>query len=426
MIKQWFQLVPLFITGFFISRIFARAGLAELFVEKLLTRVGKRFPTLLFAILASATLLSLFIPNVLTVLALLPVVEKLREKLSKHSEEYSYLLTPLVLSLIYGANIGGMGSLVGSPANALMLGALSLFNVPGRENIDFVSWLLWGFPLVLIFLVIAWALLVLFLVPRRFFKFELELEQVNLKPLEGEEADPREQENFRKLQRTGSSLTVYTLLFWVALSLASSLFPSLLFMWNGFSLLFGIGFTLFIFMLPVTEEKGIKRPLLYLRDCYTGLPLRGIALAGIAVLVSGLLIWTNIPESLASLVKTYAPTDVSPFWFYLSLTLITIFATELISNTAASVALLPIAYYLSLKLGWHPLPAMMGVALASTCAFMSPLATPATAFAFGGVRGISLKKMFFLGFFVNLIGGVWLAWFLTTIIPWLYGLPLRT
>jgi len=407
--KAW-QLVPLFGTGFLVSRMVARTGLAEEILQWFIRKSNGQFHLLLLALLMATVALSLFIPNMLTVLALLPLVSKLAEHLEGLGEEASGLVTPLMLALVYGANIGGMGSLVGSPANALMLVYLELFNVPGREQINFLSWLVWGLPLVVVFGLMAWGMLVLFLVPSGMRRFHMTL-TLRVSPANVGHS------------KTAARLWLGTAGFWLALSFATALWPSQKALWDGLAVLFGVGFVGAVFGVPIAEAKGDRRPLLRLADCYTGLPWRGLFLAAAAVAFSGGLMLLGVPKMLAQSMQGFLPSGLSPLWLYFSFVIVTIFATELVSNTAASVAFFPIVHQLAVQFGWHPLPAIMGVALASTCAFMSPLATPATGLAFGGVKGVSLLRMLGLGFLINLLGGAWLAALLTYVLPWYYGLP---
>ena len=411
--KLW-QWIPLFTTGFLISRIFARTGLAERLLNYLLKRSGGRFPLLLLAIVGAATFLSFFIPNMLTVLTLLAVIEKLRNKLEEISiKGANRLITPLGLALIYGANIGGMGSMVGSPANALMLFWLSYLKVPGREHIDFLSWLMWGVPLAVIFALLAWGLLVLFLVPRHLYHLRISLDEPQITKMQNH-------------SKWGGRIAFLSAFFWINISLLLSLFPKWLLFWNALAVSFGVLFVLYVFFWKLGEGKEKKRPLLKWEDCYQGLPWRGVFIALSAGLLGTLFIWMKIPQWLAMHLQDILPEQMPIFIFYLIFSIITIFATELISNTAVSVALFPIAFELANKLHYHPLPVMMLVALASTCAFMSPLATPATGLAFGGMKGLSLKRMLSLGIIVNLIGGLWITWFLTNILPRFYHISLLT
>jgi sodium-dependent dicarboxylate transporter 2/3/5 len=95
----------------------------------------------------------MFFPNVIVMLSLIPIVKFILERIDDE-EVRKKISTPLALALIYGANIGGMASLIGSPLNLVYVSYLEICRVPGREHITFFSWLLFGVPatLVLIFI----------------------------------------------------------------------------------------------------------------------------------------------------------------------------------------------------------------------------------------------------------------------------------
>ena len=50
---------------------------------------------------------------------------------------------------MYGANIGGMGSITATPANGILITFIGLNNVGGADNLSFATWLFWGIPLVI-------------------------------------------------------------------------------------------------------------------------------------------------------------------------------------------------------------------------------------------------------------------------------------
>lgn len=407
--QRLWQLIPLFTTGFLVSRMVARTRLADRLVGFFLSFARGRVSRLLLGVMVSAALLSLFIPNMLTVLVLLPAMERLREQNGLPGSGMEKLMTPLALALIYGANIGGMGSLVGSPANALMLGALELYRVPAREAVEFISWLIWGIPLVMAMLLAAWGVLVAVFVRGGRGTARLNLKFTGPGPMLPHE-------------RFAMRLGIWTALFWLFLSALTVLLPGVRFLWDGLAAVFGVLFLYLAFARPSPSKDGRTGPLLSIRDTFRGLPLRGLAFAALAVGVSALLVALGLDSWMAGRVSHLVPSQPSPFLLYLAFVLLTIFATEVLTNTAAAVALFPLASSVSTGLGLHPLPAMMGVALASTCAFMSPLATPVNGLAFGGVRGVSLRKMLAAGFAVNLIGGLLLALFLTFVISLFYGI----
>ena len=103
-------------------------------------------------------------PNIITILTLLPVLKVLKEELQPVLKEQTS--TVLAMAAIWGANIGGMGSMVGSPANVLLIGFLEIYQIAGREQINFLNWFAWGVPLATLFLVFAWGILRIFMIPK--------------------------------------------------------------------------------------------------------------------------------------------------------------------------------------------------------------------------------------------------------------------
>ena len=132
--------------------------------------VGKRqlaLSKILFYLVAIAAFLSFFIPNAITVLTLLPLLELLRRSYEKSNGPSKTVATMLALATIYGANIGGMGSVTATPANGILITYAVLNDVPGIQYVSFASWLVWGIPLVIISVCIAWLILSMVLHPRR-------------------------------------------------------------------------------------------------------------------------------------------------------------------------------------------------------------------------------------------------------------------
>ncbi|MBW2734446.1 MAG: anion permease, partial [Deltaproteobacteria bacterium] len=101
--------------------------------------------------------LSLLIPNALTVLTLLPILKALRDAypdaLSRRRAA-----TAVGLSVIYGANIGGLGSVTATPANAILVAFIDMQALPGRQ-LHFAAWLAWGLPLTVVLSLAAIAVL---------------------------------------------------------------------------------------------------------------------------------------------------------------------------------------------------------------------------------------------------------------------------
>lgn len=399
-------LILLFANGYLIYRLLAVTKLTDAFVRRALARNGGGVSRLLLLLMGSAALLSFFIPNTITVLALLPVLKAVDSELSENHGR-GVMTTALTLSVIYGANIGGMGSLIGSPANLMLLGVLDYFQVPGRELISFGSWFVWSVPLVALLLLAAWPIARL-AVPRR-----LRLDGIRL-----EAKGPRE---LTPWQQSGLKLFFFFLVFWTGSSVAREV-------WAGYAALepavcagFFLYFLFLLFFRGGPPCQGASCPLLRLRDLFTGLPLRGL---GLLLILGGVVLAAShfrLDEQSAGFFGYVAEVVADPLLLTLAVVLAVILLTEVFSNTLVAAAFFPLAYFAADQHGLNPLLLMLAVSIASTCAFMTPVATPCNALAFGEMRGTRLGVMLGLGLVLNLVCALLMTAWLIWIIPLLYG-----
>ena len=114
------QLIFFFISGFLVSRLMIKARLPQRIVFWFIGKKKLSLAKILFYLIAIAAFLSFFIPNAITVLTLLPLLELLRRSYEKANGPSRSVATMLALATIYGANIGGMGSITATPANGIL------------------------------------------------------------------------------------------------------------------------------------------------------------------------------------------------------------------------------------------------------------------------------------------------------------------
>lgn len=411
------QIVLIYCLGFLVSRLFVRTGLADRVVMGLMRKVHGSPAHVSLFLLLSASLLSSFISNLITVLTLLPALKMLIERLTPQDatpSERRRTATYLACSLMWGANIGGNSSLIGSSSNLLLLGALEFFKVPGREDIGFLSWLLWGIPLTLTFDLLGWLLgLVIF--------GRLRTAQAPL-PVPSQ---------WSHRVRSAAWVSVAVVLFALTISTAGVLAkPSQAagIAVNAIALLVSLGFVAVLFLKgPWTARMRLRTPLMRISDCWSQLPIRGLAFAGLVVLVLfGLAQWAEsagFNDWLQSWIRDQIPQGAPPMAALLTLATATIYLTEFLSNTLVATAFFYSADSLSSALGIAPLPLFVGIGMASTCAFMTPVATPVNSLAFGEIREISLWRMFLAGFFLNLLGAILVTLVAGMLMPAIVGLP---
>jgi solute carrier family 13 (sodium-dependent dicarboxylate transporter), member 2/3/5 len=407
------QTVFIFVGGYLISRLVLCADGHQVFVGWLSRRSGGRAGRMVLGVMAGAFLLSTIIPNALTVLALIPVVTALREGSREHAP--AKFGTLLAMGLIYGGNIGGLASLVGSPANLYLLVNLRIYNVPGAASLHFVSWLIFGLPMAAIFVMICWSMLRL-----------TESSTMGARVPVG------------RLAVSGGPMlplalrwSMLWLAYWVgALVLVAATGVGAAPLWRavvwGQELgvtaadLVGGGFTLLLipalFLLPQrvgTERRPLMRP----RDLLREVPVKGLIMGAAVLVILVIVARSGVVGYLERGVEAVLPEEVGALATVFVVVLITIFATEVLNNTTVSTVLFPLSVAIARRAAVDPLLLMLAVSLASTCAFMTPVATPVNALAFGGVGQVSLRTFVKNGLLTNVLAALWITLWIRWLIP---------
>jgi sodium-dependent dicarboxylate transporter 2/3/5 len=407
------QTVFIFIGGYLISRLVLCADGHQVFVGWLARRSDGRVGRMVLGVMAGAFLLSTFIPNALTVLALIPVVTAIRKGSQEHAP--AKFGTLLAMGLIYGGNIGGLASLVGSPANLYLLVNLRIYNVPGAASLHFVSWLIFGLPMAAIFVMVCWSMLRLTEAPTMRARVPLAGLAVSGGPM-------------LPLALRWSMLW---LAYWVgALALVAAAGIGAAPVWRaalwGQELtvatadLVGGGFTLLLilalFLLP--QQVGTeRRPLMRPRDLLREVPVKGLIMGAAVLVILVIVARSGVVGYLEQGVEVVLPEGVGALTTVLVVVLVTIFATEMLNNTTVSTVLFPLSVAIARRAAVDPLLLMLAVSLASTCAFMTPVATPVNALAFGGVGQVSLRTFVKNGLVANLLGALWITVWIRWLIP---------
>lgn len=386
-------LVLLFANGFLVYRLLAAGRLTDLFAARLIARFNGSLARLIGAVLGASALLSFFIPNAVTVLTMLPLLARLEDDFAAAGANRRAAATALCLALVYGANIGGMGTMIGSPANLLLIGALDLFEIPGRSQIGFANWFVWSLPLVACMLGAAWLVLYLGAMPKS-------LRRVRPAPAKDRVRRPSAR------QRRALGLFALFVGFWIVFSVVRGVSGL-----PDFAAAAGAGAFVVVFCLLCMVSRGGKPPLLPLARLAGGLPLRGLLmLAAVAALMVAVR-FLGLDAMAAAWFSNLGAASGGGIAGFFLLALAVILFTEIFSNTVVATGFFAVVP--ALGAGFDPLAAMMAVSAASTCAFATPVATPANALAFGEMRP-RLAVMVGLGLLLNVAGAaimsLWLPW----------------
>ena len=394
------DLIYLFMGGFMLALGMQQWGLHRRIALHTILIVGTRPAALVAGFMIASAFLSMWVSNTATVVMMLPiamsVIELVRRELGERhdpalppeGEPFNFAIC-LMLGTAYAASIGGIGTLIGTPPNLIL--AAYLKDDFGLE-ISFARWMAVGLPLVIIFLPITWAMLTKIVFP------------IRMRTIPGERAVIR-----RELEKQGPMTRgEWAILVVFLLTATAWITRPLLFklrLWGDFRPFAGlsdagiaIAAAVIMFGLPVEPKKGVF--LLTWRQA------RRIPW-GILILFGGGL-------SLASAVKTtgvaaFIGAGVSGFHslpvpvLVLIITSAVVFLTELTSNTATTATFLPILGAVAVGLEVSPALLVVPMAIAASCAFMMPVATPPNAIVFGSGE-LTIPQMCKAGFWLNLIG----------------------
>lgn len=370
----------LFLGGFLIAAGVERSGLHRRIALRIVRAVGSSPRQILLGFMLATAALSAGVSNTATVALMLPMALSVIAASRGGSEaERAGFGTALMLGIAYSASIGGLATLIGTPPNALLAGWAS--ETLGR-TIGFGGWMILGVPLAAISLPICWALL------------------VRLHPMpvrEGSDTRSELEEQARSLGRMSAAEKMVAVLIaitgfaWITRPLLAKAVPGLS----------DAGIAIFaaviLFTIPVRAGEGrfllgagdldrVPWPVLIL---FGG----GLALAE-AIDSSGLAAW--IGGGIGGL------SGLPPWIAMLVVATVIIFLTELTSNTATAATFIPIIGAAAVGIGVDPMMLCIPAALAASCAFMLPVATPPNAIVFGSGL-LPLGAMIRAGFRLNLV-----------------------
>lgn len=391
------SVIYLFLGGIFIALAMESSNLHRRIALRIIRVAGTGRRAIVGGFLAASFFLSMWVSNTAVAVMMLPIAVSV---LGMFKQDGDRAFAPaLVLAVCYGATIGGMSTLVGTPPNAILAGFL-------RENYDiqvgFLGWMILAMPVALVLAVAAWFLLT---------RVALRMSGEDLPG--GREILQRAEENLGTMSRREKTVAVVFFLtasFWVARGFLEDFLP-----WLSDAAIAMAG-GLSLFMLPA--RSGSSDRILSWKDCQK-IPWDililiggGLSLAA-AIQKNGVAAWLG--NALAAADRL--PASVTIFVLILAL----ICLSEVASNSATTVTFLPIVTALALALGLPPVDLAAAVALGSSCGFMLPISTPPNAIVFGSGR-VTMQEMARAGLFMNILGWVvlssWLAWVAPNL-PWL-------
>lgn len=358
-------IIFLFLGGFALAAALHKQNIDEL-IAKIVLKTSKNnvLVSILILFLVTAAI-SMWISNTATTAMMLPVALGLLTRINKNGDYKINLF--VLLGLAYSANIGGIGTIVGSPPNGITAANL---------NMSFNDWLYVGIPSVLILFPVV--IIFLYFRVKPVFKYQDYAENLTI--------------NFRDYINKNSILVVVIFFITVLLWLLSKPLSNFLEISKGFDSLVAIFAIFLLTICRVVSWKEIER--------FTDWGV--LLLFGGGLTLSAVLSETGASRFLANILYN----NLFEYGFLVLLlgaTLLMIFLTEIASNTASAAILVPIFLAVGIEIpsvNSNVLPLAVGIA--ASCAFMLPVATPPNALVFGTGK-IDQRQMMKVGMGLNFI-----------------------
>ena len=399
------ELVFLFLAGFVIAAALERWHSHARIAYGLVAAIGTSAKRVVLGVMVATAFVSLWISNTATAAMMFPITVAIGE-LFDRSEAGNRTRIALFLGMAYAASIGGMGTLIGTPPNLVVAGAIR--EITGTP-IDFGRFMLLGLPISLVLLPLTWALLV-----HVVFRGGASL---------GSEAHQLIAERRRMLGKLrGGEAIVMTVFAGAALAwffrepkdLGSFVVPGLTQIASGLTDT-GIGLiaALLLFTLRGRAPDGTTRPLIKWEEA-KGLPWDvlllfggGLSLAA-AMDSSGLTTW--LANHLTGLKGLPLPL------LFLGIATVVVVLGEFASNLAVATMMMPLAVSLAAAVGQPPVVLMLVAGFSASLGFALPVATPPNAIVFGSGE-IPMRQMVKAGLLIDVVGIVIVAVLLSILAP---------
>ncbi|NNE30957.1 MAG: DASS family sodium-coupled anion symporter [Winogradskyella sp.] len=394
-------IIFLFFGGFVLALALEKVNLHKRIALTIINWTGTSPNKVILGFMIATAFMSMWISNTASTVVMLPiamsVINLLITDADGLSKQDSNFALSIMLGIAFSANAGGIATVIGTPPNSVLIG---LLENEYQIEISFLNWMLLGLPFSIILLTVIYFVLIK-MFPNKGIVFAASKNVIT------DELDKLGKMSGKEKQVS----IIFTIIvcLWICRSVINKLIPGLQLNDTVISILGAVA----LFTVPHNFKKG--NFILVWQDTHKlawgilllfggGLALaNGMSTTGIVDLVAN-----NISQSNIGIVFTAA-----------LLILLMLFMTELMSNVALTAVLIPVVAGIAIGLDLPILYLLIPVTMASSCAFMLPMATPPNAIVFAS-GFIKVHEMARVGIILNLISVGLLILLFQFIIPLLF------
>ena len=393
------SIVFLFFGGFVLALALEKVNLHKRIALTIIHKTGTTPNRVILGFMLATAFMSMWISNTASTVVMLPialsVIQLLVQSDGVFTKEERHFSLSVMLGIAFSANAGGIATVIGTPPNSVLIGLLE--NEYNME-ISFLKWMIIGLPFSATMIGIIYFVLTRWMFPNKGIEFASSNALIAQKLANLGPTSPQEKHVLR--------IFAVTVFLWVFRTLINSFFPSL-----GLSdTMISVGCAIALFSIPHQFKQGTF--ILKWEDTSR--------LAwGILILFGGGLALAKGMSStgIVSLITDgIANANLNVLLTVSLLIILMLFMTELMSNVALIAVLAPVVAGIAIGLEIPLLYLLIPVTMASSCAFMLPMATPPNAIVFASGY-VKVAQMARVGIFINLIAVVLLILMYRFVIP---------
>ncbi len=335
------SVIWLMLGGFFLAQALRKTGLDKDLFRVSISNVGNKPRNILLGLMGATALASMVMSNTATTAMMIASIMPFIDANGKDSN----ISKALLIGIPAAAAIGGMGTIIGSPPNAIAVDAINSISKTQKFGIQvgFLEWMVLGVPLAVVLILIFWWVILKF--------YKLKMEDVDLSFVKRPQLVSRE-DKYQK--RVVVTILIVTVLLWLTGGITG---------------------------IPASAVSGIPIIIFPMIGIITGDDVRELPWDTLMLVAGGLSLGIAIQESgLAEFfVEKLSHFSLNPYLMLFVFGYATVIFSNIMSNTATATILIPIAAVLP---GVNPIEMAMVIGLCASCALFLPVSTPPNAIAY--------------------------------------------
>lgn len=395
-------IIFLFFGGFVLALALEKVNLHKRIALTIIQLTGTTPNKVILGFMMATAFMSMWISNTASTVVMLPIAISVIALLIDDEDGFTKgdrnFALSVMLGIAFSANAGGIATIIGTPPNSVLIGLLE--NEYNTE-ISFLKWMTIGLPFSIVMVGCCYWVLVKWMFPCNHIRFTTSAYVISdeLKKLG----------KISREERRVMLIFCTTVFLWITRTLINKIFPGLKLSDTIISLLGAVS----LFAIPMNFKKG--RFVLQWNDTEK-LAWGILVLFGGGLALAKGMASSGLVDMITQAIRNggfSAPVVVS------LLIILMLFMTELMSNVALVAVLAPVVAGIAIGLNIPVLQVLIPVTMASSCAFMLPMATPPNAIVFASGY-VKVKQMVRAGVVLNCTAVLLLILYYRFVIPYVF------